>query len=145
MLSSSLRGLALSALFAAASAQLSVSKTDDATAMAQALVGPGVKVVRASFTGASGSAGTFSKGPQGIRNGLVLSTGNVQNVGLVDSILDISHSLGTPGSSLCDSLSGGGSHDAAVLSMDVELGEGFTGLSASFVCKWTGLLPRLTG
>ncbi|RPA97969.1 hypothetical protein L873DRAFT_1790658 [Choiromyces venosus 120613-1] len=125
------------ALFATAVSGLVVTPTGDANVLAQAVLGasPGIKLVSASYAGAPDGSGTYTDGPQGIRNSAVLTSGNA-----VDTVIgpttsgDIDKSKGTAGSSLCSGLANGApSFDGAVLTMNVELLPGFTGFFSEFV------------
>lgn len=129
--------ITFAALFATAVSGLAVTPTGDANTLAQAILGssPGIKLVSASYAGSPDSSGTYTDGPQGIRNAAVLTSGNA-----VDTIIgpgsdaDISKSKGTAGSPLCSALAGGASsYDAAVLTMNVELLSGFTGFFTEFI------------
>lgn len=121
----------------AVSSALTVQNTNNADTLAKAILGEGIKLVSASFKGSAMSSGTFTAGPQGIRNAGVLTTGDVQDVisdpatdGEVDSKSD-----GAEGADdLCGPLADGAtSYDATVLSMEVELDDGFDGFAAEFV------------
>lgn len=69
------------ALSFSATAQLSVSSSSNAGALAAKLVGPGVTITNASLNCPTGAAGTFIAGPGvnevGVREGVLLTTGNV--------------------------------------------------------------------
>jgi len=121
----------------AVSSALTVQNTNNADTLAKAILGEGIKLVSASFKGSSMSSGTFTAGPQGIRNAGVLTTGDVQDVipdPATDDEVD-SKSDGADGADdLCGPLADGAtSYDATVLSMEVELSDGFDGFAAEFV------------
>jgi len=128
--------ITFAALFATAVSGLAVTPTGNADTLAKAILGssPGIKLVSASYAGSPDSAGTYTDGPQGIRNAAVLTSGDaVDTVGSGTNV-DISKSKGTAGSALCSSLAGGAtSYDAAVLTMNVELLSGFTGFFTEFI------------
>lgn len=127
----------LPAVLAVTSA-LSVDTTTNADTLAKAVLGQGIQLVKASFKGSSSSAGTFSNGPQGIRNAAVLTSGEAADV-ISDADDDtVDSKTGGQGGAddLCGPLAGDAtSYDATVLSMEVELDDGFDGFAAEFVCK----------
>ncbi len=100
----------------------SVTQTSDAAVLAAQLVGPGVAITNAKFTGAAEAAGTFAGGANsvGIDSGVVLSTGravNVQGPNESDSWSDIND---TPGDARLDALvAPEQTFDAAILEFDV--------------------------
>ncbi|KAG0136695.1 hypothetical protein HOY82DRAFT_598947 [Tuber indicum] len=125
------------ALFATAVSGLSITPTGNADTLAKAILGssPGIKLVSASYSGSPDSSGTYTDGPQGIRNAAVLTSGDaVDTIIAAGSSEDISKAKGTAGSTLCSALAGGASsYDAAVLTMNVELLSGFTGFFTEFI------------
>lgn len=121
--------------FASTASCLSVTPSNDAHALAKALLGEGLTLVSATFSGAAASSGLYTKGPLGIRDSIVLTTGDAVDVipgpGTKD---EISKSNGGSGNSMCEALNGGVvSFDTAFLSMDVILQPGFTGFSSEFI------------
>lgn len=121
--------------FASTASCLSVTPSNDAHALAKALLGEGLTLVSATFSGAAASSGLYTKGPLGIRDSIVLTTGDAVDVIPGPSTNgDISKANGGSGNSMCEALNGGVvSFDAAVLSMDVILQPGFTGFSSEFI------------
>jgi hypothetical protein len=133
---------------APASRASGVSVTDltnsvTATQLAQSLAGGGVAISNVAYTGDSRAAGSFTSGTTsiGFDTGVVLSSGNVQTHALDDPCSrgvegpnncyeaqggnsggpdggENSTGLGTSGDSDLDTLSGGTTEDAAVLSFD---------------------------
>ncbi|MFO1325657.1 MAG: choice-of-anchor L domain-containing protein [Burkholderiales bacterium] len=99
-----------------------VTQSNNAAALAAQLVGPGVTIANAKFTGAAEAAGTFAGGAAsvGVDTGVVLSTGHVVNVrgpNESDSWSDIN---GTPGDPRLDALVAPEvTFDAAILEFDV--------------------------
>ncbi len=91
-----------------------------ATQLAQTLVGPGVTVTNAHFTGAAVAGGTFSGDASilGIGYGVVLSTGMVSSVIGPNNGNKASTDNGAPGDPALDSLAGGSTYDAASLDFD---------------------------
>ena len=134
--------------FAPASFASGVSVTDltngvTATQLAQSLASGGVAISNVTYTGADGAAGSFTGGTSsiGFDTGVVLSSANVQTHELDDPCSrgvegpnncyeaqgansggpdggENSTSLGTAGDTDLDTLSGGTTKDAAVLSFD---------------------------
>ena len=88
LISGLVTALTLCALAAPAHAQLSITPTRNAQALVNKLVGTGITVQNATFTGGQavdmiwGSvigepAGTFANGPESIRDGIVITNGDV--------------------------------------------------------------------
>jgi len=100
----------------------SVTQSANAAALAAQLVGPGVTISNAKFTGAPEAAGTFAGGAAsvGIDTGVVLSTGhavNVQGPNEADGWSDIN---GTAGDARLDALvTPEVTYDAAILEFDL--------------------------
>ena len=99
----------------------------NATALAQALVGAGVTVTNATYTGALRAAGTFSATgtSMGFNSGVVLSSGSVRNVLGPNCDTGISSENGTLGDSDLTTLANVGNpnndittNDAAILEFD---------------------------
>src|SRR5689334_16737511 len=96
--------IAVGLLICAANASfgaLNVTTTSSATDLANAILGPGITLNSASYTGGSGAAGTFSGGssiPLGFNNGIVLTTGLAATAGSgVNSSASFSTDNGMPG------------------------------------------------
>ena len=100
----------------------SVGGPATATAVAQELVGPGVIVSNAVFTGANVAAGTFSGGSGiiGFNKGIILSTGDISYVKGPNDSGSKSGYNSAAGLAALDVLAGGTTHDAAVLEFDVK-------------------------
>lgn len=107
-----------------------LASTAAAANLVTSLLGPGVAVSNVSFRGVIGggttqgsfssSAGTFSGGTSsiGFDQGVIISSGGVQNVlGPNDSDF-ITQENGLPGDAALDALVGGGTQDATVLEFD---------------------------
>lgn len=121
--------------FASRASCLSVTPSNDANALAKALLGDGITLVSATYSGAADGSGLYTNGPLGIRDSIVLTTGNAVDVIPGDSTGgEISRSKGTSGNDLCRSLNGGTeTYDAAVLSMNVILEPTFRGFFSEFI------------
>lgn len=121
--------------FASTASCLSVTPSNDANALAKALLGEGLTLVSATFSGAASSAGLYTQGPLGIRNSIVLTTGDaVDVIPGPGTAGEISKSKNTAGNSMCRDLNGGTeTYDAALLSMNVILKPGFSGFSSEFI------------
>jgi hypothetical protein len=91
-----------------------------ATDLANALVGSGVSVSNATFTGANVAGGTFTGGaaPIGFDSGVILSSGDIKNVVGPNQQDGITAANGTPGDADLTVLSGHPTFDAAVLEFD---------------------------
>jgi len=87
--------------------QLAVETETDADALAAALVGDNenLSIDGAVLIGAEGSAGTFSMGEFGIENGILLTSGEVDNAVGPNTSAGISTGNGTPGDPDLDVLS----------------------------------------
>lgn len=126
--------LSFAALAFATTNALVVIPTNDATALANAVLGPGITLVSATYTGAVGSSGTYTDGPLGIRDSIVMTSGQAIDTIPSNSDAEASKSLDTAGSALCQTLNGGvQTYDAAVLSMDVVLNSAYSGFFTEFV------------
>ena len=115
-------------LFLSQCAAYSVTTTDSATTLANAIFnGPGITVVSASYTGASAASGTFVDGPFGIGSGVILTTGTA-----VGSLANGNHYVdnGQPGSS---TYCGSSTYNAALLSVDILVDIGYSGVLVEFI------------
>ena len=98
-----------------------VDTTGTPQSVAQALVGPGVAISNVQYTGAPAATGTFSfTDPTvlGMGSGIVLSSGNANEVVGPNSSDSNSTDWILPGSDQLSALSGYATQDAAVLSFD---------------------------
>lgn len=88
--------------------------------LAEALAGDGVEVSSATHSSVDAAAGTFSGGAEsvGLGNGIVLSSGDVENVLGPNDAPDTATQFGTAGDPALDALSGGTTFDASVLEFD---------------------------
>lgn len=164
---------ALSAFTAPARAELVIVPTAQASAMIEALIDRGVRIVGASFeagvgagwsyfpfstpraqwnAGGAGPVGTFTGGPLGMRDGLLMTSGNVNlakppNQSLPGTLAkegatgvltpDIGPPTGgQPAESFCARLIGEPTinpHDVVKLTIDFELEAGFDGIQLDYV------------
>lgn len=132
--------------FASTASCLSVTPSNDPNALAKALLGDGITLVSATYTGSIASSGLYTHGPLGIRDSIVLTTGDaVDVIPGPGTAGEVSKSKGTPGNPMCNSLDGGiTTYDGAVLSMNVILGPKYVGFSSEFIYtteeypEWTG-------
>ncbi|KAH0548130.1 hypothetical protein GP486_008141, partial [Trichoglossum hirsutum] len=109
---------------------LTVTPSGDANKLANAILGPGLTLISASFQGAASGSGTYTDGPLGIRDSAILTTGDALHPNPPSSE---GTTQNLPGFARCDALSGGTSFDAAVLTLEVSLQEGFPGFFSQFV------------
>lgn len=103
---------------------LTVSSLDTgvtATDLANAIAGSGVTVSNVTYTGAQTGAGTFGNGGGsiGLASGIVLGSGNVNDVIGPNTLDDVTTVQGTAGDADLDSASGFNTFDAAVLEFDI--------------------------
>ena len=100
----------------------SVTATNNAATLAAMLVGPGVTITNATFTGAATAAGTFTGGlaSVGLDSGVVLSTGNAVDVQGPNQSDSWSTDFSRPGDAQLDALVAPfATQDAAILEFDV--------------------------
>jgi hypothetical protein len=107
-----------------------ITPTGDANTLANALLGPGITLVSASFQGDPAGSGTYTDGPLGIKNSIILTSGDALHP-YGPSTEGTAQNL--PGFYRCDDLSGGTSFDAAVLTLHVTLDTGYQGFYSQFV------------
>lgn len=115
-------------LFASGCISFTVSQTDDAGVLANAIFsGPGITVLQATFSGASIAVGTFADGPFGIGSGAILTTGAAEGaLPGGDHYVD----NGAPGSSMYCSAN---SFNAAILTVDILVEPGYAGILVEFI------------
>lgn len=121
-----MKALALAAclvgtVFSTQSYALTVSATSDADALANNILGSGISLVgSATYSGAAGSAGTFTNGGNiGISSGIILTSGGATVAQGPNNSSGAGVSNGTAGLASLDALIPGYStHDAAMLSFD---------------------------
>lgn len=92
-----------------------------ADSLARTLVGPGVTVSNATYTGATGAAGIFAADPftVGIGSGIVLSTGKATSVIGPNQYNDVTTDWGLPGDrQLSQLINNTRTYDASVLEFD---------------------------
>lgn len=101
---------------------LDITAFDSADNLAQALVGSGVTISNATYTGAEVASGYFSDGTAsglGFDSGIVLTSGFASNIdGSVNTSDSITGANALPGLASLDVISGVTTHDATVLSFD---------------------------
>lgn len=123
---------ALSAFVLAGSAHaLSVTTTNDANALLNAMLGSGgaITVTSVSYSGAAIASGTYTDGPLGIGNGALLTSGLAQNALPPNNSGASGQANDQSGHPLCDNLIPGyTSYDAALLTIHFDLAAGFDGI-----------------
>ncbi|QPC69492.1 hypothetical protein HYE68_000244 [Fusarium pseudograminearum] len=122
----SLQLAALSVLLPVSSA-FSVTATNDANSLASAILGQGITLLQASFSGASISSGSFSDGPFGIGSGAILTSGSA-----IGALPNGDHYVnnGAPGS---DTYCGPNTFNAALLTVDFFLDPTYSGIRFEFI------------
>ena len=110
-------------LFAGNALALTTVAMDNATNMAQSLVGAGVTISNATYTGAAAASGYFSGGTAagiGIESGIVMTSGSIANLnGSANTSSGITGDNGWDGYGPLDALNPGyTTHDASVLAFD---------------------------
>jgi len=125
--------VALAYLFSSGSAHaLTLTNTTDPMVMANAIVGGvyGVTIKSATYNGAASASATFTNGPLGIPDGILLTTGSAQLAMPPSDSGATGQSNGLGGDPRCDALIPGyTSYDAAKLTITFDLAEGFDGVS----------------
>lgn len=109
---------------------LQVTLENDATTLAENLVGSGVSVFDANFIGDPLQSGFFSDGISsgfGIDSGIIFSTGSVLNAIGPNTAAPSTVDFGNPGSGSVSGISGFPSFDLASLSFDFEINNSFGG------------------
>ena len=103
------------------SPKIGIAPGGSAAALAQALVGPGVTVVNAQFTGHAEAAGTFTGAAADISlaSGVILSTGKVVDADGPNVSDGLSTDFNRPGDGPLSVIVGAETFDAAVLEFDV--------------------------
>lgn len=104
-------------------AVIGITYATSASDLLDCLAGPDVTITNAVLRSAPLSAGTFTGGIAvfGFNNGIVLSTGDIQNIVGPNEHDDATGSYGTPGDADLSALLGGiVTYDAAVLEFDCE-------------------------
>jgi hypothetical protein len=111
--------LFLAMLPLSAFAQPTITSTNSASTLANALVGPGVTISNATITCPSGGSGTFSgaSSPLNIGQGIILTSGNASSAA-GSSCPQASTNKGGAGDAQLSALSGTTTNDACVLQFD---------------------------
>jgi hypothetical protein len=129
--------LALSALtFAGSAHALSITTTNDATTLGNAILGGGsaILVNSVTYSGAAIASGTYTDGPLGMADGALLTSGSAQNALPPNNSGSTSQANGLSGHALCNALIPGyTSYDATLLTINFDLAEDFDGISFNSV------------
>ncbi|AKT37134.1 choice-of-anchor L domain-containing protein [Chondromyces crocatus] len=129
--------LAISTLAIASSAHaLNVTPTDNAQALANALLGSGgaVSITSVSYSGAAHASGLFTDGPLGLADGTLLTTGRAIDALPPNSSPTTTTANNLPGHPLCDALIPGyTSYDASILTITFDLAASFNGIQFNSV------------
>ncbi|PTD05538.1 hypothetical protein FCULG_00001932 [Fusarium culmorum] len=122
----SLQLAALSVLLPVSDA-FSVTTTNDANSLANAILGQGITLLQASFSGAAISSGSFSEGPFGIGSGAILTSGSA-----IGALPNGDHYVnnGAPGS---DTYYSPNTFNATLLTVDFFLDPTYSGIRVEFI------------
>ena len=114
---------------------LDITTTDDATTLQKALVtGPGLTVQSVKYSGAPTASGTFTKGPLGIADGILLTSGGAKLALPPNDQEGASQENLSPGSDLCAKIvPGHETFDAARLDVKFKIDAAYTGMGISFI------------
>lgn len=120
--------LAVLAAFAPLCGSFSVTQTNDANVLANAIFnGPGITVLQAIFSGAAVSSGTFIAGLGGIGNGAILTTGTA-----VGALPNGDHYVNN-GAAGSVAYCGPNTFNAAILTVDIAIDLGYSGVQVEFI------------
>jgi len=127
---------------------ISLTQSTDATTLINSILGPGITIVGTPiYTGVFNQSGTFTNASTsglGFDEGIVLSTGNINQIpgpnnNSTESLSvgntlddDVNMNLGTGGDSDLTAIVGIGTNDAAVLEFDFQFGDGTGGDNSLF-------------
>jgi hypothetical protein len=117
-------------------AQLQISTSSNASTLANALTQnqSAITITSSSYNGASGASGTFSGGPFGISNGLIMTSGLATNALPPSNSGGTSQANGWAGDPLCDQLTAPhDSEDATRLDLTFNLALGYDGIAFQVV------------
>lgn len=114
--------LTFAAITTGAQAGPTVTQTDDATTLANTILGSGITINSASTTGASNAFGTFTNGSSVgggfFDQGIIMSSGTATDAEGPNSADNTTTNFSTSGDSDLDSLTTGSTNDAAVFEID---------------------------
>lgn len=96
-----------------------VNPTDDATTLAQTLLGSGLTLINATYTGSASSAGAYVDGPLSIQNGIVLTTGQATDVPEDQELRASTGYKSVTNHPLCTGITDGSFYDFTLLTMYV--------------------------
>ncbi len=114
---------------------IEVTPTTDADALVkQLLQGVGLTVKSQTYTGNSASGGKFTKGPLGLADGIILSSGTAKNAEPPNNLSDQGTNFQGPGDTLCQQLVPGFSTlDAARLDIKFSKSSKIKGICLDYV------------
>ena len=121
---------------AAAEAQFTIVPTNDATVLADALLGGtgAVTITSSTYSGAATASGTYTDGPMGIANGVILTSGSALAALPPDNSGSTGTVNGEPGDPLCGQLTAPyNSFDRARLDIVFDLAAGYDGISFQLI------------
>lgn len=124
--------LAIMLIVSQVRAQLWVGPTNDADVLAYELLGSSsaVNILSASYVGHAASSGTYTGGPLGIADGILLTSGYAVTALPPSTSGSSGTDLNLPGDPLCSQLTTPhASYDAVKLTIVFELAAGFDGIS----------------
>jgi uncharacterized protein (TIGR03382 family) len=115
--------------------EFTVRGTTDAMALASSLLGPGVTITSATLSGASTQSALTCRGPLGIANGGVFSSGDATAVAVVGG--DLTTMDGVFGSltpdSLCTTISETATNDELRFDVTFDLAVGYDGIAFDYI------------
>lgn len=111
---------------------LTITPTNDPSALANALLGSGqaITLLSVSYSGSAQASGTFVDGPLGSGSGALFTSGTAMNAMPPNNAPNTTANNNLPGDPLCNAMIPGYmSFDATKLTVVFELAPGFTGIS----------------
>ena len=114
---------------------LDIKTTDDATTLYKALLsGAGITVNSATYSGAKTASGTYTKGPLGIADGILMTSGGAALALPPNDLEGATQENFLPGSDLCGQIvPGHETFDAARLDVKFKIDPSYSGLTVSFI------------
>ena len=115
---------------------LTISETSDPNVLTNASLGSGsaITILSSSYSGAGTASATYSEGPLGISDGMLLTSGGANLAQPPSEIFNVSQLNNQPGDPLCDALIPGfPSLDAVKVTIQFSLAPGFNGISFQFI------------
>ena len=127
--------LSLALLAPSLAVALDIKATNDATTLYKALLGgAGITVSSATYSGAATASGTYTKGPLGIADGIIMTSGGAALALPPNDQEGATQENNLPGDPLCAGIvPGHETFDAARLNVKFKIDPSFAGVTVSFI------------